>query len=148
MEEQLMHRPEEPLRRCSLGEAGGCQRVRVDLRQREVSEDEAQRPVLGLQLLDVAKGLAGVGALVVAVLQDDHSVTAAPMIARGIERTHELAHPDTHPTEVKSRSRRAVPATLPRVEEDDRPLGADREVARVAWAGGGNQRKAREAGAG
>ena len=62
-----MHRPEEALCLCGFGEAGGGERVRVDLGQREVSEDEAQRRVLGLQPVDVEKGLARVGALVVAV---------------------------------------------------------------------------------
>ena len=58
MEEELVHWPEEPLCRCGFGEAGRSQGVRVDLRQREVSEGETQRRIFRLQLLDVAKGLA------------------------------------------------------------------------------------------
>ena len=78
MEEQRVHRPEEILSCCGLGKTGGSQRMGVDLGQREVSEHEAHRSVFRLDLLDVAKRLQRIGALVVAVIEDDGAFTSAP----------------------------------------------------------------------
>jgi len=72
MEEELVHLPEATLRRRRFGCRRGRERVRVDLRQREVTKGEADAAgELLLDALDRPEGLARVGALVVAVLEDD-----------------------------------------------------------------------------
>ena len=72
MEEQLVHLPEPTLPCCRFGAGRCCERVRMDLGQREVAEREADAArELPLDALDRPEGLARVGAFVVAVLEDD-----------------------------------------------------------------------------
>ena len=78
VEQQVVHLPEAILTCRGLGRRGRRERVRVDLGQREVAEREADvARQLSLDLLDRAERLPRVGALVVAVLEDDRRVRGA-----------------------------------------------------------------------
>ncbi len=61
-----MHGPEAPLRGRRLARLRRGERVRMDLDEREVAEDEAERNALGFEGLDATVGGAGVRAFVVA----------------------------------------------------------------------------------
>jgi hypothetical protein len=64
--EQVVHGPEAPLRGRRLARLRRGQRVRMDLYEREVAEDEAEQSPLGLEGLNATVGGAGVRAFVVA----------------------------------------------------------------------------------
>src|SRR5262249_16747571 len=90
MKEQLVHLPKPILERCRLGRGGGDERVRVDLGQRKVAEREeqaiAQSP---LDPPDLPKRRSRVGALVVAVLDDETAARgAADVVDRAVEGLH------------------------------------------------------------
>ena len=93
MEEQLVHLPEPTLDRGGRGGRGG-ERVRVDVRQREVAEREADLVTeLRLDALDLPERAPGVRALVVAALDDQAPLRpAADVIDGRVKLLHGLFH--------------------------------------------------------
>ena len=74
MEEAFVHVPESILARRCLGCGCGSQGVRMDLGQGEVPEDKANAAFEPpLHALDLPESLPGVGALVVAVFNEERS---------------------------------------------------------------------------
>ena len=88
-QQDVVHLPEAALRRRRLGGLGGQLRVRVDVVEREVAPDVADLVPEGRQqLADRTLGLAAVGALEVAVLDERDQrrvVGAADVVALGID---------------------------------------------------------------
>ena len=83
-----MHLPERALLGGGLGGLGGELGVRVDVVQRQVPPDVADVAEVGQQLADDRLGLAAVGALEVAVLDEGHRRVgrAADVVALRIDR--------------------------------------------------------------
>ena len=72
VKKKLVHGPETVLEGSCLGGGGRAERVRMDLDEREVPEGETNAPAqFLLDILDRPKRLPGVGALVVAVLENE-----------------------------------------------------------------------------
>ena len=98
MEQHVVHLPEAALERRRLGRARRGQRVRVDLDQGEVAEREANRDAeLPLDQLDLPVGPSRVGALVVAVLEDQPGTRRPPHVIDGFVERLEPATGVTHP---------------------------------------------------
>src|SRR5437868_14730142 len=95
--EQVVHLPEAALQRRGLGRLRRADRVRMDLREREVAEDESQVVAQRLlEALDDAVGAPAVRALVVAVLhqRDGRAGASLDVIARahlGPEMAHRFS---------------------------------------------------------
>jgi hypothetical protein len=99
VEQQLVHGPEAALERGRLGEVGGGQGMRMDAGKGQVAEHEPQlASELLLQPLDGPEGHTAVGALVVAVLDQDDCgpFTTAPMVAVEIHRWRQILHDRAH----------------------------------------------------
>src|SRR5262249_30823926 len=74
LKQQLVHGPETVLQGSCLGSRRRPERLRTDLDEREVPEGEPNAPAqFLLDLFDRPKRLPGVGALVVAVLENEAS---------------------------------------------------------------------------
>src|SRR6185436_9790596 len=90
----IVHFPELPAFRRSLGGRGGLCRVRMNLAQREVAEDEPQaRSEMVLDRLDDRVRLPAIRALVVAVLDEcDRRIGTALSVIAVPHRQREVPH--------------------------------------------------------
>ena len=98
VEEQLVHLPEPTLKR--LSRSGRGEGVRVDVGQRKEPKGKAHRlDGPALQELDVALCLSRVGALVVAVLEDEPTWRrTADVVHAGVKRLKPVVQlPPIHP---------------------------------------------------
>src|SRR6266536_2087338 len=97
VEDVIMHLPELALSGGGLGSQSRVQRVGMDFGEREVAKDKAQLvPELLLDRSHDGRGLAGVGAFVVAVLHQDDSGGCRPLtvvpLTDGYPKMYSLCH--------------------------------------------------------
>ena len=92
LQQHVVHLPERVLLGRGLDGLGGQLGARVDVVQRQVAPHVAQLGVAGEQLADDRLGLAAVGALEVAVLDEGHRglARAADVVAVGVDRGGEV----------------------------------------------------------
>ena len=92
VEQQVVHLPERALVGGGLGRLGGELRVRVDVVQRQVPPHVPDVAVVGQQFPDDRLGLAAVGALEVAVLDDGDRRAGGPadVVAVRVDRCAEV----------------------------------------------------------
>ena len=92
-EQGVVHVPEASLRARGLGRLGRHLRARVDVAERQMAPDVSELVSEGVQqLADDRLGLAAVGALVVAVLDQHHRgvMAAAEMVDIGVDVVGEV----------------------------------------------------------
>ena len=126
-EEQPVHVPEPVLERRRLG-CGRCgERVRVDLREREMAEGEADAPApLLLDAFDLEKRPPRIRTLVIAVLEDEGTIGGATDV---IDRIIEWLDAPLAGCAHRDPPRRASSAFLARSTQGVKPAAASMRIA-------------------